>query len=102
VSSDLPDYALLYPLGAEPRFTGFPHRLVLRPEGVSVVAGPVSAAFLIDPDCGLDVLNGAALAHYLEQRVPVLIQAQRARDLRPFLRRRDSFRQRGYVVEALS
>jgi hypothetical protein len=97
--ADLPDFGILHSPGDLPQFIEFPHRLVLRPEGVSAAAGPVSATFLVDRNCGNDVLNGYALTEYLKQRVPVLIQAQRPRDLRPFLRRQDSFRRRGYLVE---
>jgi hypothetical protein len=97
--ADLPDFGILHSPGDLPQFIEFPHRLVLRPKGIRAAGNDVSAAFLVDPDCGLDVLNSAALAEYLKRRIPVLIQAQRARDLRPFLRRQDSFRRRGYLIE---
>ena len=100
--ADLPDFAVLHLLGDLPRFAGFPHRIILQPAEASVTSEPVLAAFLVDAGCGLDVLNGTALASYLKQRVPILIQARRPRALRPFLRRQDSFRQRGYHVEVLS
>jgi hypothetical protein len=54
MSNDFPDFALLHSPGDLPQFSGFRHRLVLRPDGVSS---------------------------------------------RPFLRRQDPFRRRGYVVE---
>jgi hypothetical protein len=38
--ADSPDFAILHSPGDLPRFTGFPHRIVLRPEGVSTAAGP--------------------------------------------------------------
>lgn len=100
--ADLPDYAILYNPAVPLRFSGYRHRLMLRPDGVAFSEAPVSAAFLIDADCGFDVLNSPGLAVYIKQRVLILIQAQRAKDLRPFLRRSESFRRRGFVIEVQS
>jgi hypothetical protein len=48
------------------------------------------------------VLNGAALPEYMKRHLPIRILARRARDLRPFLKRRDSFLRRGYTIKVQS
>ncbi len=100
--TDLPDYLYLSKDLVPPQFRGFPHRLALLPAGVTLEtigsAPHVAAAFLIDVDCGFDLLNGAALAGYLAERVPVLLHAERRRDLKPFRRRAAVFKARGYVL----
>lgn len=103
--SDLPDFvAISYP-PCLPRWPGFPHRLALLPAGHTfdeLLATPRSwATFLIEPDSAGEVLNGAALNAYLGACVPIVLQARRARDLRPFLRRVEAFRRRGYEAEML-
>ncbi len=104
--SDLPDYALLHPVTVAARFPDYPHNLALLPDGLTLAemsaVGRVTAAFLVDRDCGFDTLNGRALTAYLDQRIPVKIHAQRARDLRPFLRRVETLAARGYRVEVFS
>ncbi len=104
--SDLPDYALLHHATTAARFPHCPHNLALLPDGLTLAemseVGRVSAAFLVDRDCGLDTLNGRALASYLDQRIAVKIHAQRAGDLRPFLRRAEMFKARGYRAEVFS
>jgi hypothetical protein len=95
--------SLLPPGSSVLRPRGFDHRLALLPVGMHLndiySASTVSGMFLIDPDCGNQVLNDPAFGTYLKERMPVLLCATRARDLRPFLRRADSFRQRGFVLE---
>jgi hypothetical protein len=56
---------------------------------------------LVEPDATLEVLNGIVLPVYFDARMPVLISARRARDLRLLLRRADAFSRRGYCVEVL-
>ena len=38
---------------------------------------------------------------YIDEGCPIVLHAQRARDLRPFLRRADQFRFRGYWLEVV-
>jgi hypothetical protein len=88
-----------------PRPRGFDHRLALVPIGMHVndiyLTPTVSAIFLVDQVCASQVLNDLAFVEYLSRRMPVLLCASRARDLRPFLRRADAFRMRGFVLEVL-
>jgi hypothetical protein len=103
-----PDYLLL--LGEEdipPRIAGFPHRLALLPVGTTIAdLGQAdcrcSGIFLIEPDCAHFALSDPAFDHYLKCRVPILVYSRRPRDLRPFLRRSDALKQRGYSVKAAS
>lgn len=90
-----------------PRFSGYPHSIVLLPMGVTLeqVGGPdrhTAGIFLIDPDCAELALNDAALDAYISARVPVFLFASRPRDLRPFLRRADAFRRRGITIEVVA
>lgn len=101
---------LSFPLGADtaPPVSGYPHRLALLPEGTSVSALKKSAAglrgcsFFVDGDCADSALNGPMLPRYLRAKLPLIIYAQRARDLRSFLRRAEMFRRHGYTLEVLT
>jgi hypothetical protein len=103
----LPDYILLARDGnIPPRFPDFPHAVALLPSGIGVDQLGTEAArscccFLVDPDCAHVALNDPALSAYLVERLPVIVSAQRRRDLKPFLRRADAFRARGYSVEVM-
>lgn len=103
----LPDYILLARDGdIPPRFPDFPHAIALLPAGISVDhLGTESArrccCFLVDHDCAHVALSDPALAEYLAQRLPVILYAQRRRDLKPFLRRSDAFKARGYSVAVM-
>ncbi len=97
----LPDYMVISRDPAPPNIDGFSHSLILRPIDPATARQGQSAGFMIEPDCGRDALNDPALDGYLKASMPVLIFARRARDLRPFLRRADSFRDRGYAVEVV-
>jgi hypothetical protein len=98
-----PDYVMLCRRGdALPQVDGFPHRLVLLPNGTSLAdLGQQSGVFLIEPDCAHEALSDPAFDVYLRAKVPVLLYGRRARDLRPMLRRTEAFRSRGYAVEVL-
>lgn len=81
----------------------FPHRLALLPGSVTLEnLGLLQAAFLIDPDCGIDTLNGSAFATQLAAQAAITLHAAKARDLRPFLRRKAAFAARGYRLEMLA
>jgi hypothetical protein len=103
-----PDHVFL--LGEEdipPRIAGFPHRLALLPVGTAIAdLGQAecrcSGIFLIEPDCAHFALSDPAFDHYLKRRLPILVYSRRPRDLRPFLRRSEALKQRGYGVEAVS
>ena len=105
--SDFPDLVAIMPdpTRVPVRWRGFPHSIVLLPDGQTLDALRATprawATFLIEPDCAGEALNGLALPEYLKARVPILMHARRARDLRPIMRRSDSFRQRGYVLAVL-
>ncbi|MBV8095011.1 MAG: hypothetical protein JO110_17640 [Acetobacteraceae bacterium] len=102
----LPDYVVL----ADPSLLplpvgGFPHRIALLPgettlEMVRAERGFI-ATFLVEPDCSDEALNSRALTEYLDRRIAVLVYARRARELRPFLRREDRFKARGYTLTVL-
>lgn len=103
--SDFPDCLLLTRelgdiIAGWPRF---PHRLALMPDGrrATSLGRETIATFLIEAECTAEVLNGLALPEYLNRRIPVLMHAVRARDLRPILKRSDRFRARGYTIEVL-
>lgn len=103
----LPDYALLCPHRVPKQFDGFPARMALLPNGMTLAGfeahkPPMAAAFLIERDCGNEVLNDPALDRYLQLGFPVLLHARRGRDMRPIMRRTPSFLKRGYTVEVLS
>jgi len=106
--SDLPDYIALAATSDDilAHFAEYQHRLLLVPPGMTVrdVLGRPNcmAVFLVDAGCTGEVLDGAALPAYLNERAPVLVLARRARDLRPILRRADGFARRGYRVEVLA
>jgi hypothetical protein len=103
----VPDHiAIIAGAGVIQQFASHPHSLALLPAGVSIedVGEPghrFAGVFLIDADCAGIALNDDALDRYIRSRTPVFIHAARARDLRPFLRRREQFRRRGVVVEVL-
>jgi hypothetical protein len=103
----LPDYMVLCRGGdVPPRIDGFSHRLALLPAGVAIgnLGGAEcrqSGVFLIEPDCAHEALSDPAFDAYLRAKVPVLLYARRARDLRPMLRRAEAFRARGYAAEVL-
>jgi hypothetical protein len=106
--NDYPDYGLIVfnPTDLPVSWSGFPHRVALLPDGhtfAELQAKPQQwATFLVEPDSINEVLSGNALPAYLERRVPVLIHARRARDLRPILRRAEALARRGYTVAALA
>ena len=106
--SQYPEYMLVAPNGVDLplRFPGFPYRLALVPNEYSIAVLRVSprcwAMFLIEPDCAAEVLYGSALGDYLARGVPVVLHARRARDLRPFLRRAEAFKRRGFSVEVMN
>ena len=100
-------YMFLGPESIPPYFPGFPHLAVLLPRGIALgdLGGPSARAvgvFLIDPDAAYSALNDRALDGYLREKVPVLFCASRVRDLRPFLRRADRFKARGFSVELVA
>ncbi len=74
----------------------------MRPTGPATARQGQSAGFLVEPGCARDALNDPALDGYLRVNLPVLIYARRACDLRPFLRRANSFLSLGYAVEVLA
>ena len=100
-----PDCLLFIPAERmPPRIDGFPHRLLLLPGGTTVanLGAPdrhASAIWLLEPDCAREALNDPAFNSYLQHKVAVLVYARRGRDLRPFLKRADAFRRRGYAAE---
>jgi hypothetical protein len=96
----IPDYIVISRNETHVRFDGFQHRLVLRPISDAGRSGQ-SGAFLIEPGCAPVTLNDPALDAYLKAKIPVLLFARKARDLRPFLRRSESFVQRGFRIEAM-
>lgn len=98
----LPDYMVIHHDPTPPPIPGFPHRLILRPIGPATTRYCQSAAFLLEPGCASEALNDPALDGYLKAGIPVLVYARRTRDLRPVLRRGESFLGRGYVVEVLA
>ena len=104
----LPDCIAIAPVShdAEMRWPEFPYRLLILPDGITASAlfdrPRTVAVFLVDPDNAVEVLNDPALACYLERRIPIVVNAARAADLRPFLRREAMFRARGYAVEVVA
>jgi hypothetical protein len=98
--SDIPDYVLFFHPENRPEFPDFPHSLVLVPNEPS--DGSFNPIFLVEPHSTSEVLNGAALPEYMKRHLPIRILARRARDLRPFLKRRDSFLRRGYTIKVQS
>jgi hypothetical protein len=103
----LPDHIILCAGANVPlRLGDWPHRLALLSPGIAAAdLGEVGCwmvgMILIDPDCAHAALNDRAFGEYLTARLPILFYAQRARDLRPIMRRGEAFRARGYVVEML-
>ena len=107
--SELPDYITIVPNPSDVLSLyrhEFPHTLALLPEFLTLaeLIGPKGRShaigmFLVEPHSIGEVLNGAALPAYISARVPVLLHAERAKDLRPILRRFESFAARGYRVE---
>ena len=100
-----PAYICLAKPQIPPRFRDYPHRLALLPGGMTLEklgsAPHVCGCFLIDTGCGSATLNEPALAGYLTARVPILLHAQRPKDLRPFLKRAAVFRARGFELVLL-
>jgi hypothetical protein len=103
----LPDAILLF-VGADVpmRIPSHPHRAVLLPDGITATelgtAGHrTSALFLIDADCAHVTMSDLSFEQYLKSRTPILLCAQRARDLRAFFRRVDAFQKRGYALEMM-
>jgi hypothetical protein len=84
----------------------FTHSLALLPKGVTLEAirnkWHFIGLFWVEPDCGFDVLNSAAFGIYLNRRHPIVVHARRPKDLRPFFRRADRFKGRGYEVTVLN
>ena len=90
-----------------PRFPDHPYNIALLPTGMSLdqVGDPgaqVAGIFLIDPDCAAVAMNDSALNRYITAKTPVFFCATRAKDLRPFLRRSDAFKQRGARLEVVA
>ena len=80
------------------------YSIVQMPAGIPVgtlaigKAGAINAALLA---ASVLALNDPALSAYLVERLPIIISAERRRDLKPFLKRSDSFKARGYSVEVM-
>ena len=101
-----PDHIAIVTGQIPTRRPSHPHGLALLPIGVAVadVGGPGQrfvGVFLVDPDCAALAMNDDALDRYIRTKKPVFIHASRARDLRPFMRRAEQFRRRGFSVEVL-
>ncbi len=97
------DFLAITPTGQPYRVDGFPFALALVPAGATIpgISADITAGFMIEPDCAMQALNDPAFGQYLRLGVAIAIYARRARDLRPFLRRREAFRRRSYAIEVL-
>jgi hypothetical protein len=82
-------------------FATHPHGLALVPGANALPSYGPRGIWLVDADCGNDTLNDPALSAYMNARVPITLHAERARDLRPFLRRKAAFEARGYRIETI-